>query len=101
MKKKILITGGTGFIGYHLAKKCIRMGWEVTYVLCTDGSKGTEDRDISSERLARDRRGGLVVGPPTRLGRGVERQEANKHSKQTRLGRMEFKMDGKNNQPCR
>ncbi len=30
MKKKILITGGTGFIGYHLAKKCIRMGWDVT-----------------------------------------------------------------------
>ena len=30
MKKKILITGGTGFIGYHLAKKCINMGWEVT-----------------------------------------------------------------------
>jgi len=30
LKKKILITGGTGFIGYHLAKKCVRMGWEVT-----------------------------------------------------------------------
>ena len=30
MKKKILITGGTGFIGYHLAKKCVQMGWEVT-----------------------------------------------------------------------
>ena len=30
LKKKILITGGTGFIGYHLAKKCIHMGWEVT-----------------------------------------------------------------------
>ena len=30
MKKKILITGGTGFIGYHLAKKCVRIGWEVT-----------------------------------------------------------------------
>ena len=30
MTKKILISGGTGFIGYHLAKKCIRMGWEVT-----------------------------------------------------------------------
>jgi len=30
LKKKILITGGTGFIGYHLAKRCIRMGWEVT-----------------------------------------------------------------------
>jgi len=30
LKKKILITGGTGFIGYHLAKKCILMGWDVT-----------------------------------------------------------------------
>ncbi len=30
MKKQILITGGTGFIGYHLAKKCLKMGWNVT-----------------------------------------------------------------------
>lgn len=29
-KKKILITGGTGFIGYHLAKKCIEYNWSVT-----------------------------------------------------------------------
>lgn len=29
-KKKILITGGTGFIGYHLAKKCLAMKWQVT-----------------------------------------------------------------------
>ena len=28
-EKRILITGGTGFIGYHVAKKCIDMGWEV------------------------------------------------------------------------
>ena len=28
--KKILITGGTGFLGYHLAKKCISLGWRVT-----------------------------------------------------------------------
>lgn len=28
-KKKILITGGTGFIGYYLAKKCIKLNWEV------------------------------------------------------------------------
>jgi LmbE family N-acetylglucosaminyl deacetylase len=32
--------------------KWTRLGWEVVYVLCTDGSKGTEDREISSERLA-------------------------------------------------
>ncbi len=29
-KKKILITGGTGFIGYHLAKKCLSLSWLVT-----------------------------------------------------------------------
>ncbi len=28
-KNKILITGGTGFIGYHLAKKCLSLNWIV------------------------------------------------------------------------
>lgn len=28
-KRKILITGGTGFIGYHLAKKCLKFNWKV------------------------------------------------------------------------
>lgn len=32
MKKKILILGGTGFIGYHLAKESLRRGFEVTSV---------------------------------------------------------------------
>ena len=32
MRKKILITGGTGFIGYHLAKKCLKLKWQVTSV---------------------------------------------------------------------
>ena len=31
-KKKILIVGGTGFIGYHLAKKSLRKGWKVTSI---------------------------------------------------------------------
>ena len=29
MKHKILIIGGTGFLGYHLAKKCLLKGWVV------------------------------------------------------------------------
>jgi len=31
-KIKILIFGGTGFIGYHLKKRCIKKGWQVTSV---------------------------------------------------------------------
>ncbi len=34
-----------------VAKWC-RLGWDVVYVLCTDGSKGSEDRDITGEQLA-------------------------------------------------
>jgi len=30
--KKILIVGGTGFIGYHLAKKSLKKGWQVTSI---------------------------------------------------------------------
>ncbi len=30
MKKKILIVGGTGFIGYHLAKEAVKKGFEVS-----------------------------------------------------------------------
>ena len=32
IKKEILIVGGTGFIGYHLAKECIKKGWKVTSI---------------------------------------------------------------------
>ena len=35
MKKKILIIGGTGFIGKHLAKKCASLNWKVTSVSST------------------------------------------------------------------
>ena len=38
-----------------VAKWCAA-GWEVVYVLCTDGSKGTSDRSLTSEDLARIRR---------------------------------------------
>lgn len=32
MKSKILIVGGTGFIGYHAAKYAIKKGWKVTSI---------------------------------------------------------------------
>ena len=32
MNKKILIIGGTGFLGYHLAKKCLLKKWKVTSI---------------------------------------------------------------------
>ncbi len=38
-----------------VAKWC-RQGWEVVYVLCTDGGKGSEDRKISSAELTRIRK---------------------------------------------
>jgi len=32
LNKKILIIGGTGFLGYHLAKKCLTKRWDVTSI---------------------------------------------------------------------
>jgi LmbE family N-acetylglucosaminyl deacetylase len=38
-----------------VARWCAQ-GWEVVYVLCTDGSKGSDDREMTSQELARLRR---------------------------------------------
>jgi len=32
LQKSILIIGGTGFLGYHLAKKCLKKKWKVTSI---------------------------------------------------------------------
>jgi nucleoside-diphosphate-sugar epimerase len=62
-KNNILIVGGTGFIGYHLAKKFLKKGWKVTsistkrpkklrylpkvkYILCDITNKNTLKRSI-------------------------------------------------------
>ena len=39
MKKKILIIGGTGFIGYHFAKACLKLNWNVTSLSLKKPSK--------------------------------------------------------------
>ena len=39
VKNNILIIGGTGFIGYHLAKKCLSKGWNVYSVSSKQPSK--------------------------------------------------------------
>ena len=38
---KALITGGAGFIGYHLAKELLEQGYEI--VLADNFSRGVED----------------------------------------------------------
>ena len=38
-----------------VAKYC-RLGWEFVYVLCTDGSKGTADRNLTSTEIIEIRR---------------------------------------------
>ena len=38
-----------------VAKLCAE-GWEMVYVLCTDGSKGSEDRELTQEKLSAIRR---------------------------------------------
>jgi LmbE family N-acetylglucosaminyl deacetylase len=47
--------------------KWTREGWDVIYVLCTDGSKGSEDRNISEKKLItireeEQRKAGEILG---------------------------------------
>jgi len=47
MQKKILIIGGTGFIGYHLAFKCKKLNWDVTSV---STRKPTKERRLNDNK---------------------------------------------------
>ena len=46
MKKKILIVGGTGFIGRHLAKKCLSLNWQVTSISSSIQSKKKTQKNV-------------------------------------------------------
>ena len=54
---KALITGGAGFIGYHLAKELLDNGYEV--VLADNFSRGVEDRFL--KELKKDARVSFFV----------------------------------------
>ena len=43
-KQKILITGGAGFIGFHLAKKLEKLGFEI--LIIDNFSRGKFDKEF-------------------------------------------------------
>jgi nucleoside-diphosphate-sugar epimerase len=45
--KNILISGGTGFIGFHLAKKCLKNGWGVTSLSTSYPKKNRRLKNVS------------------------------------------------------
>ena len=55
-KTRILIFGGTGFIGHHLTKKFVKKGCQVTSVSKRSPTKekfikGVEEKDEKSKKL--------------------------------------------------
>ena len=57
-----------------VAKWCSQ-GWEVVYVICTDGSKGGSEREVSQEHLASIRRDGNTQAISDRMTSFSEREE--------------------------
>ena len=45
-KNKILIIGGTGFIGYHLALKCLSLRWKVTSISINSPKKNRRLKNV-------------------------------------------------------
>ena len=47
MNKSILIAGGTGFIGFHLAKKCLSLNWSVTSLSTSTPKKNRKLKKVN------------------------------------------------------
>ena len=45
-KTKILIIGGTGYIGYHLVRKCVSLGWSVSVFSIHNPKKDRKVKDV-------------------------------------------------------
>ena len=52
MTRKVLITGGAGFIGFHLAKKLLNLNYEID--ILDNFSRGVNDLDLA--RLAKNKK---------------------------------------------
>ena len=47
MRKNILIIGGTGFLGYHLAKVCLNLKWTVVSVSLNKPKKNRKLKGVN------------------------------------------------------
>ena len=46
-KKNILVVGGTGFIGFHLIKKCLKNNFSVTSLSLTKPKKNRKHKNVN------------------------------------------------------
>ena len=46
-KNRILIAGGTGFIGYHLAKRCLKLNWKVVSISTKPPKKNRKLKNVN------------------------------------------------------
>ncbi len=68
--KTLLILGGTGFIGPHLTKEALRLGWRVTHF---NRGKHSPDGVPDVETLIGDRKGQARLAARPQVGRGHRR----------------------------
>ena len=66
-KNKILITGGTGFIGYHLAKKCVSLNWSVDSISTKSPSSEKKLKKVKYLKIDISKKNDLIKKLPKDL----------------------------------